>query len=64
MKKLIYWQIKDRPNPGEFKIQFWSKHDKTDALEFNSVSLDEEKLHRKISSIIMTNNFHLCNFKE
>jgi len=63
MAALVFWAIKDRPKNGGYLIHFWTKDDKSDSIEFVSVTLDHDKLRRKIEGVLSTHRFTLCHHK-
>lgn len=56
--KTVYWTVAER-GTGFYKIDFWTKPDKSNSLNFKVVTLDEEKIAKRIANIIGTDHFDL-----
>ncbi len=59
---VINWTVKYKEG-GAYTVQFWTKADKSNALEFKTVTLEAEKIRNKIESLTGTVNFTLNYIK-
>lgn len=45
--KTVYWQIVDRTTGG-YRIEFWTKPDRSNKIAVTMVTIEEEKLRKRI----------------
>ena len=60
---VVYWRIVSHSD-GAYVIEFWTKDDKSNALRFTSVTHDEEKVRRRVTSITGKERFILSQVKK
>jgi hypothetical protein len=62
--KIIYWTIKGRTQGGMFMIRFWSKPDESNALSFNTISINEDVIRRNVEDLTGSKRFILTFIRE